>query len=217
MFTGLIETVGIVKSAQPGGVGTKLKIDLGPVAEETRRGDSISVNGVCLTVSALHGKLAEFDVMAETLRAGTLGMLKPASRVNLERALQWGGRMGGHLVQGHVDGVGTVRRLEHRRGTIVLWVSVGPDLIKLMLPKGSVALDGVSLTVVDVQSDCFSVHLIPTTLRDTQLGDRRPGDGINVEADIIGKWINRRIDEILAKGSAEQTSLEKLRRQGFAS
>ena len=217
MFTGLIEGVGQVKSAQRGGVGVKLKIELGRLAEGTRQGDSISVNGVCLTVSNLQGQWAEFDVTAETLRAGTLGRLKPGSKVNLERALQWGGRIGGHLVQGHVDGTGTVRRREHDRGAMVLWVGVEAELAKLMLPKGSVALDGVSLTVVEAKSDCFSVYLIPTTLKETQLGVLQPGDEVNIEADIIGKWINRRLDEIIGVGAAGGATLEKLRRQGFAS
>lgn len=215
MFTGLVERVAAVQAVQSTAGGRTLTIDLGPLAVDAHPGDSICVNGVCLTISRLQGSRAAFDVMGETLRVSTLGGLQPGVAVHLERALAANGRFGGHFVQGHIDGVGTVDRIERDAARHVLWVSAAPELMRLMIAKGSVAIDGVSLTVVTVERRRFSVWLIPTTLAETALGQRRVGDPVNLEADLVSKWINRRLDEMLGADAGPLT-LEKLREQGFA-
>ena len=218
MFTGLIESVQPVKSNSATTLGRRLCVPLGPLAEDAQSGDSICVNGACLTISKLdrHKSDAYFDVMRETVRASTLETLKPGEMVNLERALRADGRFGGHIVQGHVDGVGSLDRIEKSEAKCVFRVTAGPDLMRYIIEKGSIAVDGVSLTVVDVESDRFSVWLIPTTLKETNLRHKKKGDKVNLEADLIGKWIRKRIDEILPKGSTDaKLTLDKLREQGF--
>ena len=218
MFTGLVESVQPVKSNTATHLGRCLCVPLGPLAEDTRTGDSICVNGVCLTVSKLdrHKSDAHFDVMRETVRASTLETLKPGEMVNLERALRADGRFGGHIVQGHVDGVGSIDRIEKSEAKCVFRITAGPDLMRYIIEKGSIAVEGVSLTVVNVEPDRFSVWLIPTTLKETNLRHKKKGDKINLEADLIGKWIRKRLDEILPKNSAEaKLTLDKLREQGF--
>lgn len=221
MFTGLIEAVQPVLEAVTTGEGRRLVIDLGRLAADTKTGDSICVNGACLTVSRLQGSVAEFEVMAQTLRLSTLGGLRPREMVNLERALRADGRLGGHLVQGHADAVGAIERVEPGRDEHALWVRAPREVMNYLIPQGSVALDGVSLTVGKVEGDRFAVFLIPTTLRETNLQYRRAGDPVNLEADLIGKWIRRRLDEVLPgreKNSgqdAQATLMEKLRQQGF--
>ncbi len=218
MFTGLVESVQPVKSNTATRLGRCLCVPLGPLAEDAQVGDSICVNGVCLTVSKLdrHKSNAHFDVMRETVRASTLETLKPGEMVNLERALRADGRFGGHIVQGHVDGVGSIDRIEKSEAKCVFRVTAGPDLMRYIIEKGSIAVDGVSLTLVDAESDRFSVWLIPTTLKETNLRHKKKGDKVNLEADLISKWIRKRIDEILPKDSADaKLTLDKLREQGF--
>lgn len=217
MFTGLIEAVRPVKSVTAKGEGLVLCLGLGELAEDVRLGDSICVNGACLTVSELKGQAGWFEVMAETRRVSTLGKLKVGDGVNLERAMRAEGRFGGHLVQGHVDGVGTVSRIEQSGGQWVMWFKAETQLTDFMIAKGSVAVDGVSLTLVKVQQGFFSVSLIRTTLEETTLGQRQVGDKVNLEADMIGKWVRARLDQILGKGrGAGSVTLDELRKQGFA-
>lgn len=217
MFTGIVELVGVIKAIGHTTQGKRLVLDLQTLAADARRGDSICVNGVCLTISTLQGSLAEFDVMAETLRVSTLGQLRVGARVNLERAIRADGRFGGHFVQGHVDGLGTIHRFDRSASGDILWVRTDPPVIKNILRKGSIGIDGVSLTVVEVQPTSFSVYLIPTTLQETSLSDRGVGDAVNLETDLIGKWINRRLDDILPGGENRSSlTLEALRQQGFA-
>jgi len=216
MFTGLIERVAPIQSVATTGFGKRLGIALGDLADGAKSGDSICVNGVCLTISRLAGDLAEFEVMAETLRVSTLGGLKVNDAVHLERALALGGRLGGHLVQGHVDGIGTINQIDTAGRNRTIWVAAEERILKQMIPKGSVAMDGVSLTIVEVQRERFSVSLIPTTLQETNLGQRKKGDRVNLETDLIGKWISRRLDEVLGDGKkGGGVSLEKLRELGF--
>ena len=215
MFTGLVEAVGGVVAVLSQGAGRRLRIRLGRLAEDVRLGDSIAVNGACLTVSSLAGDIAQFDATPETLRVSTVGQFKAGDKVNLERALRADGRLGGHLVQGHVDGVGAVERIVRGNGEHVLWVAAGPVLIKQMIAKGSVAIDGVSLTIVATEHEGFSVSLIPETLKATNLMDRKPGDKVNLETDLIGKWINKRLDEVLGTAKGGLTA-QKLREQGFS-
>jgi len=219
MFTGIIRHVGVVRAVRSGADGARLAIDLGPLAEGLARGDSVAVSGACLTAVSAGGLEAEFDVVAETLSRTTLGGLRAGAKVNLERALALGGRLDGHLVQGHVDGVATVRQVRTGREWLVEFEA--PDeLVGAMVPKGSVAVDGVSLTLADVAGGRFRVALIPTTLAETTLGDLAAGDRVNIETDLIGKYVLRYLHG-MAGGRAgtradAAVTLQKLREAGFA-
>ena len=218
MFTGLVETIQPLKSNEPGVGGRRLRIPLGKLEHGAIIGDSICVNGVCLTISRLEADLACFDVSPETIKTSTLSDLKPGELLNLERAIPATGRFGGHFVQGHVDGVGTIAGVEDNSKGYVLWVSTTPEFMSLMIEKGSVAVDGVSLTIGAVQRFRFSVTLIPTTLSETNLRLRKKGDKVNLEADLIAKWINKRLDQVLgaSKNTEGGLNLKKLREEGFA-
>lgn len=219
MFTGLIEEVQPVKAVTKTSSGMTLTVPLGRLCEDAKSGDSICVNGVCLTISSLKGELAAFDVMAESVRVSTLSAWKTGDAVNLERALPADGRFGGHIVQGHIDGIGQVEKIERGHAQHKLWIGAAAEVMDLMIPKGSVAIDGVSLTIVEVQPNKFSVSLIPTTLRETNLEQRKAGDKVNLEADIISKWIKQRLDQIFTdkggKNAASRITMDKLRDQGF--
>ncbi len=197
MFTGIIECMGTVKGLERTATGTRLAVTLGPMAKEVKSGESISVEGACLTATELKGEQASFDVSEETLRRTTLGELKVGQKVNLERSLRVGDRMGGHFVQGHIDGTAVIQKMEERPGQITAWFSVPEPLARDMIEKGSVAVDGISLTVVDVKSNAgggpatFSVALIPFTLNNTTLGLKKVGDRVNIETDVLGKWVKR--------------------------
>src|SRR5690606_2908944 len=156
----------------------------------------IAVNGACLTVTAVEDGCLAFDAVPETLARTSLGALAPGARVNLERAMRADGRFDGHIVQGHVDGTGRVRALERDGDDVRLRVACAPELARLLVPKGSVAVDGVSLTVAEVDDDGFAVALIPHTLAETNLGERRPGDLVNLEADVLGKYVLRYLERI---------------------
>jgi len=216
MFTGLIETIGQVRGAAPSAAGRRLDVDLGPAAEGVRVGDSIAIDGCCQTVAALAGAVASFDTIHETLRRTTLGELARGDRVNVERSLRVGARLDGHFVQGHIDG--TARLTERREtGGEHLWIfEAGDELVGQMVPKGSVAIAGVSLTLVDVGGGRFSVALIPTTLRATTLGDLAVGARVNIETDILGKYVRR----FLGGGASAAATggglrLAALRKAGF--
>ena len=211
MFTGIIEKVTMIQAVSSTPVGKRFTINLEELAEGTKIGDSIAVNGVCLTVSTLGGAVAEFDVMAETLKVSTLEKFSAGSIVNLERAMAAGGRFGGHFVQGHVDGIGHISQIEQKGGQCLIYVRPPKELVKHMLRKGSVSIDGISLTIVDISTDQFYVSLIPTTLKDTNLGSKKTGDAVNLEADIVSKMINARLDDVISGGLSE----EKLRTLGF--
>jgi riboflavin synthase len=181
MFTGLVEQMGEVRKA-----GTRLAVAT-PLAAELARGDSIAVNGVCLTAVDIAEGAFEADVMEETLERSSLGALVEGDRVNLELALRVGDRMGGHFVQGHVDATGTVDAVEHREHSRVLTFTAPPEVLRYVVEKGSIAVDGVSLTVTAVDVDRFSVSLIPETLERTTLGQVEPGDPVNLEVDMLAK------------------------------
>lgn len=189
MFTGIVEATAPIVAVTPTPGGCRLHIDIAPLHDDCRVGDSICVSGACLTVATLTASQATFDVSAETLRATTLGAWRPGTLVNLERALALGDRLGGHIVAGHVDGVG--RLLERRReGASERFTMVLPENGSVrVVEKGSVAVDGISLTTWDCRGARFSVAVIPHTLAATTLGDRRPGDRINLEQDPIGRWL----------------------------
>ncbi|MFM1921525.1 MAG: Riboflavin synthase [Candidatus Hydrogenedentota bacterium] len=185
MFTGIIEEVGAVSRRS----GADLEIMAKRVLEDVSLGDSIAINGACMTVAEIKSESFVVQVSPESYAKTTLGALQPGHAVNLERALRAGDRLGGHFVLGHVDGVGKVEGVKEEGGFSV-WTFRAPDSVaKYLTPKGSVAIDGISLTVVDPQGDRFAVAIIPTTLRETVLSNRRPGDPVNMEADMIGKHI----------------------------
>jgi len=202
MFTGIVEAVGRVAALEPRGELLRLVLEAPSLTEGTRLGDSVAVNGACLTVVSVEGPRLAFDAVPETLDRTGLGELRAGARVNLERALRAGGRLDGHLVQGHVDATGRLARLERQGDDVRLFVDCDPDFADLLVEKGSVAIDGVSLTVVGVRADGFDVALIPHTLRETTLGERRPGDRLNLEADVLGKYVKKYLDRVLAREPA---------------
>ncbi|MBS3948207.1 MAG: riboflavin synthase [Dethiobacter sp.] len=191
MFTGIIEEIGTVKSLVVRSESAKLQIAARKVLADVRLGDSIAVNGVCLTVISFSPQEFTADVMPETLRKTNLVELKPGQVVNLERALALGGRLGGHLVSGHVDGTGRIRDRRLEENAVVVWIAAAREVLRLIVPKGSITVDGISLTVVDVSHDAFSVSLIPHTAVQTTLGHKAPGELVNLENDLIGKYVER--------------------------
>ncbi|MCR4963469.1 MAG: riboflavin synthase [Firmicutes bacterium] len=215
MFTGIVEEIGVVEGIRRGAHSAVLQIQAKTVLEGTKTGDSIAVNGICLTVTALTAAAFSVDVMHETLNRSSLSRLRPGSAVNLERALPANGRFGGHIVAGHVDGVGKIIRV--RRDDTAVWYTVeaAPAILRYIVEKGSVAMDGVSLTVAAVGNTDFSVSIIPHTMGQTVLRERREGDWVNLETDIIGKYVEKLLR--IAPESPEQTGItgEMLSRYGF--
>lgn len=191
MFTGLVEEIGTVVGLEPLGDSVRLTVRGSVVTADAGHGDSIAVNGCCLTVIAPSSDAFSADVMAESLKRTSLGDLAVGSVVNLERAVAAGARLGGHIVQGHVDGTGTLLERTPSAHWEILRFSLPEELSRYLVEKGSITVDGVSLTVVDVTADSFSVSLIPTTLADTTLGSRQPGDRVNLEVDIVAKYVER--------------------------
>ena len=188
MFTGLIEEQGRVLTPPRNG---KLNLAASKVTEGLALGDSIAVNGVCLTVSAFSGQRFTADVMPETLHRSNLGELRTGSLVNLERALPATGRFGGHFVSGHIDGVGSLLSVRPEGNALIFSIRAAPELLRGIVEKGSVAIDGISLTVVEVTETLFSVSVIPHTAAVTTLAGKRPGDRLNLETDMIGKYVLR--------------------------
>lgn len=216
MFTGLVEEVGVVRGISRGRDSARLVVEAPGMAAEVRVGDSVAVNGACLTVVERTPRTFTADVMAETLARTNLGLLKPGDRVNLERALRLGDRLGGHLVTGHVDGVGRIRRRREEDIAVLLEIEAPPEVMRYVVRKGSVAVDGVSLTVADVDRQGFLVSLIPHTAARTTLGARRPGEPVNLEADIIGKYVERLLSCYQrGDGAPQGISLEFLSAHGF--
>lgn len=189
MFTGIIEEIGYVKRINQQSRSAQIEIKADKVLGDVAVGDSIAVNGVCLTVVTFDSQHFTADVMPETVSKTNLRELKPGSPVNLERALQLGGRLGGHIVQGHVDAIGTIVEKQILEIAIIYRIATEPELLQYVVPKGSVAIDGISLTVVDVFQDSFTVSLIPHTAHETVLGEKKPGDRVNLESDIIGRYV----------------------------
>ena len=215
MFTGIVEEMGTIQAIRRGRSSAVLEIQAESVLSDVHIGDSIAVNGICLTVTSLGGGRFSADVMHETLNRSSLGKLVPGSPVNLERAMPANGRFGGHIVSGHIDGVGTI--LSVHRDDNALWYTVraAPELLRYVVEKGSVTIDGVSLTVAAVEADRFSVSLIPHTAMVTVLGRKRPGDTVNLETDIIGKYVEKLLnpqEELSSKGGI---TMDFLRENGF--
>lgn len=210
MFTGIIEAVGEVRQVLS--KGQQLVIALGKAAEGVRAGDSIAVNGVCLTAVRLEGDCAVFDVSQETLKRTTLGSLKAGIKVNLERAMSAQGRFGGHFVQGHVDGTGRIAAIRKQGEFAVFRFEVPLDILNQIVLKGSVAIDGISLTVAKLDAAGFEVALIPTTLKETCWMAAKAGDEVNIETDILVKIVQKQLSALLPQ---QKLTIEKLKEYGF--
>lgn len=215
MFTGIIEELGTVADFQILPDAAYLTIDARKVLEDTQIGDSIAVNGVCLTVVSIQETQFTVDVMAETLQKTSLSELTRGSKVNLERALQLSTRLGGHLVSGHVDGTGIIRKKTKVGIAEVFEIKASPSLLNYILPKGSIAIDGISLTVVNVDHQGFSVSLIPHTRQETTLGFKNAGSTVNLETDIIGKYVAQFLGKKPASENHKDISMEFLAQHGF--
>ncbi len=197
MSTGIIETVGVVPAIEREGDLARLTVAAPEILDGVKLGDSIAVNGCCLTVTRLRDDGFTFDAVQETLDRTTLGGLEPGARVNLERAMRADHRLDGHIVQGHVDGTGRVRRLERAGEDVRLFVACGPEIRDCLVDKGSITIDGVSLTVVSVDDEGFDVALIPHTLAVTTLSALEAGTPVNLEADVLGKYVKRYLDRVM--------------------
>jgi len=220
MFTGLVEAICTVKSVRQGGGGALLTIDLAELADDSKIGDSIAINGVCLTIAginpAINGgakHIAGFEISSETLRISTLGWLKSGSQVNVERSMKAADRFGGHFVLGHIDGTATIKAIKRTGQFADMEFAAGPQLLDQMVVKGSVAVDGISLTIANLDDHSFSVALIPETLKRTTLGTAKVGDAVNIETDIIVKTIKKQIDKIMPQ--QQPLTVERLRQLGF--
>lgn len=191
IFTGIVEELGVLKNVQKGARSSQLNIQAEVVLEGLHVGDSIAVDGVCLTVVSFDGSSFVADVMPETMEKTTLRQLHPGQRVNLERALQVGDRLGGHLVQGHVDGIGTIRQQSVLDIATLVTIAAPREVLRYCVHKGSITVDGISLTITGVDRDVLSVSLIPHTYRNTTMGFKKVGDSVNLETDIIGRYIEK--------------------------
>lgn len=213
MFTGLIEEVGTVVSIKTGRDFGRIRIACGHITDDIKTGDSIAVNGLCLTAVEVYGDGFEADIMAESLRRSSLGRLRPGMGVNLERAMPAGGRFGGHIVSGHIDGTGTVSSLSREGIATVIEIEAAPEILYYIAEKGSVAVDGISLTVMDVGKTSFRVGVIPHTGTETTIIKKSPGDMVNLETDIIAKYIEKFINN--KKPASKDISLDFLIENGF--
>lgn len=221
MFTGIVEEVGTVERIQRGAHSARLQIRAAKVLEGVALGDSIAVNGICLTVSTLAAGCFSADVMHETLDRSSLARLGCGSHVNLERALAANGRFGGHIVAGHVDGVGRITAVQRDDTAVWYTVQAGPEIMHYIVEKGSIAVDGISLTVARVWPDAFAVSTIPHTVRQTILCERREGDMVNLETDILGKYVEKLLRSAMQDGAKDSSGTESrisrefLSRYGF--
>lgn len=191
MFTGVVEGLGKVKSVSKSNrrADIMLRVELGKLTRGLKRGDSVCINGVCLTATKLSKRDAEFEIVGETIRKTNLGEVSPGDKVNIERSIRIGGRMEGHFVLGHVDGIGIIEDIQEMPTETKIWIKLNKRLTKSMVPKGSISVDGVSLTIVDADDNRVSVSLIPHTMNMTTLGFRRKGDSVNIETDILAKYV----------------------------
>ena len=223
MFTGLVETVGKITSIERQGEASRITLSAGKIAEDVVLGESVAVGGVCLTVTEIRPPFLSFDAVYETMRKTALGQLQNGDSVNLERSLPVGGRLGGHIVQGHVDGTGRIASIRPVGNSWFIYIDASPELMRYIVTKGSVCLDGVSLTVAESADRTFSVSIIPHTWENTTLKDKRAGDLINIECDILGKYVEKLLGGHLAgvdrTGSerGEGVSMDLLARSGYVS
>ncbi|MWA09787.1 riboflavin synthase [Streptomyces sp. BA2] len=208
MFTGIVEELGEITAVENLDDASRFRVRGPVVTDGAKHGDSIAVNGVCLTVVEHEGDEFTADVMAETLNRSSLGALAAGSRVNLERPTAVGDRLGGHIVQGHVDGTGEIVERKPSENWEIVKISLPADLSRYVVEKGSITVDGVSLTVVDAGIDYFTISLIPTTLALTTLGIKQPGDPVNLEVDVIAKYVERMLGDRVRTESAAAPAQE---------
>ncbi|HKQ47801.1 MAG TPA: riboflavin synthase [Phycisphaerae bacterium] len=218
MFSGIIEALGTVQDAHIVAGGSELEIRAPGYWRDVTQGASVAIDGVCLTLTRADENEASFDVIAETMRRTTLGTLHPGDRVNLQKSLAVGDRIDGHFVQGHVDAVAEVVRVEESPAEALWWFRPPAEALRYIVPKGSIAIDGISLTIAAVQRDAFSVALIPTTLARTTLGRKKAGARVNIETDILARTLVHYLESVVgAPGTmGGSLTLEKLRQEGFA-
>ena len=212
MFTGIIEEMGKIKEIRRGSASALLTIEAQTVLEEVHLGDSIAVNGVCLTVTKFTQTLFTADIMHETLNRSSLGALRSGSLVNLERAMKADGRFGGHIVAGHIDGTGIITSVKRDDNALWYTIQTSKDILRYIIEKGSVAIDGISLTVASVKPDAFQVSIIPHTAAQTTLSLRQPGDQVNLENDCIGKYVEKLLTPYQQRGGLTK---EFLLQHGF--
>lgn len=216
MFTGIIEEIGKIEAVQKGSKSSILRIAASKVLEDCQIGDSIACNGVCLTVTSMAEGSYECDVMAETLRRSNLGELKVGDPVNLERALALGSRLGGHIVSGHIDGRGSIVSMEREDNAIWVTIRAEKEILRYIIEKGSIAIDGISLTVAYVDEEVFKISMIPHTGEATTLLSKKAGDSVNLENDLIGKYVEKLLfTKEEKKEKKEEVSLELLTEYGF--
>jgi len=216
VFTGIVERVAAVRSVRRKGGAMELSMELGDLVEGLVLGASVAINGACLTVTWIDGGVVTFDVVSETVGRTNLAGLEPGHLVNVERSLRAGGAIDGHLVQGHIDGMARVARIQDDGGQWTLVLDVPADLMRFMVVKGSVAVDGISLTLADVADGRISVAVIPTTLERTTLGRRRVGESVNIETDLIVRIVVRQLELQLSGSSGGGVTLKRLIENGFA-
>ena len=202
MFTGIIEEIGEIAGVKRGQVSSRLAIRGKKIFSDLKLGDSVAVNGVCLTATSISGDIFEADVMAETLRRTNLGGFSNGTRVNLERAMAAGGRFGGHIVSGHIDGTGRVSSLVREENAVWVRIDAEDKMLRYIIEKGSIAIDGISLTVAETGPGYFKVSIIPHTGEETTLLRRRPGDIVNLENDVVGKYVERLLNFSAGNGEA---------------
>lgn len=215
MFTGIVEEIGTIAFIKNGTHSASLGIKAKHILSDLKLGDSVAVNGVCLTVTSYDSTGFTADVMPETLNRSSLGTLSSGSKVNLERAMIANGRFGGHIVSGHIDGTGTIRMTRKDENAIWYTIDTSTELLRYIVEKGSITIDGISLTVATVQSDSFSVSIIPHTAEITILGQKRVGDIVNLETDIIGKYIEKLLSPKQTKQKSKDITIDFLLENGF--
>jgi riboflavin synthase len=220
MFTGIIEGLGTISAIRPRGQGKRLIIEADYRLEQTKIGDSISVNGACLTVVVINGKRFEVDLSPETLQISTFGKARPGDRVNLERAMRLSDRIDGHLISGHIDGIGVITQREKLGNAIMITIGVPESLSHYMIPKGSVAVDGISLTLNSCELKSFTVSIIPYTAKLTTIGLKQKGQRVNIETDMIGKYVERFTSAESLRGNRKTADssgidMEYLAKSGF--
>ena len=215
MFTGIIEEIGIIKQLQKGTHSAILQIQADIVLEGLKIGDSVAVNGVCLTVTSIHARSFCADVMHETLNRSALSDLTIGSLVNLERAMPANGRFDGHIVAGHVDDVGKIIDIKRDDNAIWYTIQAAPPVMRYIVEKGSIAIDGISLTVARLSADSFSVSIIPHTAHVTTLGKRKIGDAVNLENDIIGKYVEKFLTPAVSQPTKNTMTRDWLLQHGF--
>ncbi|MCK8817810.1 riboflavin synthase [Natroniella sulfidigena] len=217
MFTGIVEEIGKIKKIEHGSNSIALTIQANKVLGDVKLGDSIATNGVCLTVTDFKENEFTVDVMPETLRNSSLADLKIGHEVNLERALRVGDRLGGHLVSGHIDGVGSIRAKKREDNAVVVTIAPPKELLRYIIPKGSITIDGVSLTVAQLEANTFDISLIPHTAQITILGKKNVGNKVNLEVDLIGKYVERMMEfsEEEEEGSDSNIDINMLKDKGF--